>query len=290
MLQSSLRALAIAVALSLGVAPMATGQQSIRPLTLARLDQFIKGLEAEKAFWSPIWAKDKRISDSLSALSAASDPTDPGGFRKKREQYEACEGMVSSRDAEVTRFQQTLQAAMQKMTPKQMADFGAVAHPVTERLEAAEAAGDDARLAAAHSELAAMYAKHFSMNAAEVGRMIKRVTAATRKECGRKPRTLSREEQDSVAAAEAERTSGYTAVSDTLTSDVGERASGLGDNYALLRELIAMFLDNEENGMSEADYNSFPDGFNKAERAVIRQRMAKLKPLMTFLENRGWDS
>jgi hypothetical protein len=281
-------AASLLAAVLLAAPPMsASAQSSIRPLTLARLDQFIKGLEAEKAFWAPIWAKDKKTADSAYRAQEAMerpDPSDPTGFRKRQERFSGCQDSILAKDVEAAKFGQGIQAAMAKMTPDQQRAFATEAGGVAMNIEQAQSSGDNARLPALYDQMASMYAKHLGLNAAQTASTLKRVQTAVDRQCGRRPGRPTAAERDSAmnAAANATGPEPVTLVSDTLTSDVGMRVSGLGDNYALLRELLALYF---SAGAESSPMT--PDGFNSAERAVIRQRTAKLKPLLDFLDTRG---
>ena len=282
---ASVRSLVFAVLSFCAVATAASAQQSIRPITLARLDHLIKGLEAEKAFWGPIWARDRKTADSVEHARPQMDASDPGGLRKRAETYESCKQGIAERDPEVKQFIQSVQGAMAKMTTAQQMEFGQAANQLQQRQEAAEATNDAAAIAAIDADVGALYVKYLGMTPANYKRLSTRIRTQTMQQCGRAVHAPTQQEQDSIANAMSSQPE-VTVVSDTLTSDVGMRASGLGDSYPLLRELITMYLASPES------YSGRSEGaLTAAERAAIKQREVKLKALLEFLDSRGgWDS
>ena len=282
---ASVRSLVFAAISFCAIAPAGVAQQDIRPITVARLDQLIKGLEAEKAFWAPIWTRDRKTVDSLERARPQTDPMDPGGLRKRVATYETCKQGVAERDPEVKQLIQSIQGAMAKMTTAQQMEFGQAANQLQQREEAAEAANDAAAIAAVDADVGALYAKYMSMTPANFKRLSARIRAATLQQCGPAVRAPTQQQQDSIASAMSSQEQ-VMLVSDTLTSDVGMRTSGLGDNYPLLRELITMYLASPES------YSGRSEGaLTAAERAAIKLREVKLKALLEFLDSRGgWDS
>lgn len=243
----------------------------ILPITTARIDQLVKGLEAEYVIWKPAFDRDqKRMQASAATANAASNPG-----AGPRDLYRRCEQSIVRADTAAMRMGQLMHQKFMAMAPAAQQQTGMRMSSLQDRVEQLEKEGPSTELEAARDTLRRAMFEISGVPVAEQARVENRLRAQVEAKCGREPRPG---EDVAMATSEPEQLE-----TDTLTTDAGLRASGLrARQYAILRERVAAYVLSKTEDRELGDYV-----FTAAEKAALEQRLPALRKYADLLATSG---
>ena len=260
------------------LAPLAVHAQDakadILPITTARIDQLVKGLEAEYAVWKPAFDRDQK---KMQTAEAAGGSAASGAAARAR--FDACSEPLVESDTAFQRFSRTFQQKFSAMSQAQMQATGTRMDGYQRRLDQLGPDGDKAAAAAIQDSIRRVMFEITGISVAEQARTETRLRAAVEKACGKEPPRAREEEEESMS--EPQPVEGLE--SDTLVSDAGLRASGLRPRpYTILRERVAAYVLSKTEDRELGDYV-----FTAAEKAALDQRMSALRKYAGMLGSTG---
>ena len=259
-------------------APAPKFDDQVLEITEARLDQLLKGVEAEGAAAESARRAEARAKQqgesrraSYEAEKKAYD-TKMAEFQAAYEKYTKCQMGVVGRGAATSMQNPTMMKMAQKMMALPDAERDAFQERVEKRqeaMQAAEARGDKATQAKLAAEMDTDLQKTVGISFAELqaanassGQGAMNMQAELNK-CGSEP-VPPKEPEDPTMVSIDVRDSVRTAAF---------RASGLSDaQYSILRERVAAWLAHKERNRSLMRY-----GFTDGELAVLQARHSALK-------------
>lgn len=258
------------------LAPLAVHAQDakadILPITTARIDQLVKGLEAEYAVWKPAFDRDQK---KMQAAESSSGNAASGADARAR--FDACSEPLVESDTAFQRFSRTFQQKFSALPQAQMQAIGMRMDGHQRRLDQL-GPDDKAAAAALQDSIRRVMFEITGISVAEQARTEVRLRAAVEKACGKEP-PRAREQEESTS--EPQPVEGLE--TDTLVSDAGLRASGLRPRpYTILRERVAAWVLSKTEDRELGDYV-----FTAAEKAALDQRMSALRKYAEMLGSTG---
>jgi len=263
----------VAVTLAPLAVPAQDNKADILPITTARIDQLVKGLEAEYSVWKPAFDRDQK---KMQAAEASGGSTASGADARAR--FDACSGPFVESDTAFQRFSRTFQQKYAGMSQAQMQAIGTRMDGFQRRLDQIGPDGDKAAAAALQDSVRRVMFEITGVPVAEQARTEARLRATVEKACGKEP---PRQREQDQSSSEPQPVEGLE--TDTLVSEAGLRASGLRPRaYTILRERVAAYVLSKTEERELGDYV-----FTAAEKAALDQRMSALRKYAEMLSSTG---
>ena len=249
----------------------------ILPITTARIDQLVKGLEAEYAVWKPAFDRDQKKIQAAEAAGGGGASGMPGSGA--RERWRSCVEPILGADTAAMRISRVMMERFTTMKPDAQTALGTRMNRYEQRVDELGPNGDPALVRLYKDSVRAAIFEVTGISVAEQTRAETRVMTAVEKKCGKEPASPDRDASDeSAQGSHPEQLE-----TDTLVSEVGLRATGLRPRaYTILRERVAAYVLTKTGDGELGDYV-----FTAAEKAALDQRMSGLRKFAEMLSSTG---